>query len=117
VKRTRREAAKRRAPSHAEEERVQEAWRAKAAHKTGDFAVSDTQQAILGREVCNLVLHLGRRRGARLVQELVRIGRYETEHDAYSVDVIFRANETRRSLTEGPRQGIGSETGLEVRGA
>ncbi len=52
-------------------------------------------------DAINFVLHLGRRRGARVVQELVRIERYDTEHDAYSVDVLFRGSDTNGISTDG----------------
>lgn len=67
-------------------------------------------------DAINLVLHLGRRHGARLVQELVRVGRYETERDAYSVDVLFRASDPEAGTTDGASQLDCTERKTDTRG-
>lgn len=68
-------------------------------------------------DAINLVLHLGRHHGQRLVQELVRVGRYEAEHDVYSVDVLFRASEAYADPANGGRQLDGVEPRTATRGA
>jgi pilus assembly protein CpaF len=40
-------------------------------------------------DAINLVLHLGRAHGARLVRELIRINGYDAQHDRYETDVLF----------------------------
>jgi pilus assembly protein CpaF len=39
-------------------------------------------------DAINLVLHLGRTHGARVVRELIRIGGYDAQHDRYDADVL-----------------------------
>jgi pilus assembly protein CpaF len=41
-------------------------------------------------DAINLVLHLDRRRGARVTQELLRVGRYDVTHDRYDVENLRR---------------------------
>ena len=41
-------------------------------------------------DAIDLVLHLGRRRGTRVVDELITVGRYEVERDRYATDVLHR---------------------------
>jgi pilus assembly protein CpaF len=43
-------------------------------------------------DAINLVLHLDRRRGARVTQELLRVGRYDVTHDRYDVEDLRRQN-------------------------
>jgi pilus assembly protein CpaF len=40
-------------------------------------------------DAIDLVLHLGRTQGARVVRQLIRINRYDAEHDRYEADVLF----------------------------
>ena len=40
-------------------------------------------------DAIDLVLHLGRTQGARVVRELIRINRYDVERDRYEADVLF----------------------------
>ena len=40
-------------------------------------------------DAIHLVLHLGRHEGRRLVRELIRIGRYDVDHDRYERDELF----------------------------
>src|ERR1700674_508353 len=40
-------------------------------------------------EAIDLVLHLGRHRGVRQVEELIHVERYDVEHDRYEADVLF----------------------------
>ena len=46
-------------------------------------------------DAIHLVLHLGRHEGRRLVRELIRIGRYDVDHDRYERDELFAAGECR----------------------
>jgi pilus assembly protein CpaF len=47
-------------------------------------------------DAIDLVLHLGRRQGARVVEELIQVVRYETERDRYeTVDLVAAAASTR----------------------
>ncbi len=47
-------------------------------------------------DAIDLVLHLGRRRGARVVEELIQVVRYEAERDRYeTVDLVATAVSTR----------------------
>jgi len=39
-------------------------------------------------DAINLVLHLGRAHGARVVRELIRISGYDAQHDRYDADVL-----------------------------
>ena len=41
-------------------------------------------------DAIDLVVHLGRRRGTRVVDELITVGRYEVERDRYATDVLHR---------------------------
>ena len=40
-------------------------------------------------DATDLVLHLGRDRGRRVVQELIRVGRYDARQDRYETAVLF----------------------------
>ena len=40
-------------------------------------------------DAIDLVLHLGRTQGARVVRQLIRINRYDAERDRYEADVLF----------------------------
>jgi pilus assembly protein CpaF len=40
-------------------------------------------------DAINLVLHLGRAHGARVVRELIRISGYDAQHDRYEADTLF----------------------------
>src|SRR5207247_5502658 len=40
-------------------------------------------------DAIDLVLHLVRTKGARVVRQLIRINRYEAERDRYAADVLF----------------------------
>lgn len=40
-------------------------------------------------DAIDLVLHLGRTHGARVVRQLIRINRYDAERDRYEADVLF----------------------------
>src|SRR6266481_1955493 len=40
-------------------------------------------------DAIDLVLHLGRTHGARVVRQLIRINRYDAERDRYETDVLF----------------------------
>ena len=40
-------------------------------------------------DAINLVLHLGRAHGARVVRELIRISGYDAQHDRYETDTLF----------------------------
>ena len=40
-------------------------------------------------DAINLVLHLGRAHGARVVRELIRISGYDPQRDRYESDVLF----------------------------
>jgi pilus assembly protein CpaF len=40
-------------------------------------------------DAIHLVLHLGRSRGTRVVRQLLRITRYEAQHDRYETDPLF----------------------------
>ena len=40
-------------------------------------------------DAIDLVLHLGRSQGARIVRQLIRINRYDAERDRYEADVLF----------------------------
>jgi len=51
-------------------------------------------------DAINLVLHLGRTHGARVVRELIRISRYEAQHDRYDADVLFSQDVEERRPDE-----------------
>lgn len=44
-------------------------------------------------DAIDLVLHLGRVEGNRVVKELIRIGRYDPEHDRYAHETLFALGE------------------------
>jgi pilus assembly protein CpaF len=46
-------------------------------------------------DAIDLVLHLGRRNGSRVVRELIRVGRYDVERDRYERDELFSSGEYR----------------------
>lgn len=45
-------------------------------------------------DAIDLVLHLGRTQGARVVRQLIRINRYDAERDRYEADVLFSQEQT-----------------------
>jgi pilus assembly protein CpaF len=51
-------------------------------------------------DAIDLVLHLGRTQGARVVRQLIRINRYDAERDRYEADVLFSQDgvEQRRGV-------------------
>ena len=49
-------------------------------------------------DAIHLVLHLGRHEGRRLVRELIRIGRYDVDHDRYETDELIEGTGLRREL-------------------
>lgn len=53
-------------------------------------------------DAINLVLHLGRHRGARVVEQLLRVGRYDAQHDEYDTVALLNfhsvATETTKPL-------------------
>jgi pilus assembly protein CpaF len=46
-------------------------------------------------DTIDLVLHLGRRDGTRVVRELIRVGRYDVTRDCYERDELFSSGESR----------------------
>jgi pilus assembly protein CpaF len=46
-------------------------------------------------DAIDLVLHLGRRDGTRVVRELIRVGRYDVGRDQYERDELFSSGERR----------------------
>jgi pilus assembly protein CpaF len=46
-------------------------------------------------DAINLVLHLGRHDGSRVVKELIRVGRYDVDRDRYERDELFSSGECR----------------------
>ena len=46
-------------------------------------------------DAIDLVLHLGRRDGSRVVRELIRVGRYDVTRDCYERDELFSSGESR----------------------
>jgi pilus assembly protein CpaF len=46
-------------------------------------------------DAIDLVLHLGRRDGNRVVRELIRVGRYDVDRDRYDRDELFSSGESR----------------------
>src|SRR6202163_1800553 len=46
-------------------------------------------------DAINLVLHLGRHDGSRVVRELIRIGRYDVDRDRYEREELFSSGESR----------------------
>jgi pilus assembly protein CpaF len=48
-------------------------------------------------DAINLVIHLDRRRGARVTQELLRVGRYDVTHDRYDVEDLRRPGSQREA--------------------
>jgi pilus assembly protein CpaF len=59
-------------------------------------------------DAIDLVLHLGRTQGARVVRQLIRIIRYDAERDRYEADVLFSAAGVEQ------RCGSGSSGGRSV---
>jgi len=55
-------------------------------------------------DAIDLVLHLGRTQGARVVRQLIRISRYDAERDRYEADVLFSQHgvEQRRGSGSSP---------------
>jgi pilus assembly protein CpaF len=51
-------------------------------------------------DAINLVLHLGRAHGARVVRELIRISGYDAQHDRYDADVLCAQDVTERTPDE-----------------
>lgn len=52
-------------------------------------------------DAIDLVLHLGRHAGSRVVRELIRVGRYDVDRDRYERDELFSAGEFRPHTTGG----------------
>jgi len=52
-------------------------------------------------DAIDLVLHLGRGGGSRVVKELIRIGRYDAERDRYDHDKLFSTDEAHPQTTGG----------------
>src|SRR5476649_2119893 len=50
-------------------------------------------------DAINLVLHLGRHDGSRVVKELIRIGRYDVDGDSYEREELFTSGEFRPRST------------------
>ena len=46
-------------------------------------------------DAIDLVLHLGRHDGSRVVRELIRVGRYDVSRDRYERDELFSSGESR----------------------
>ena len=46
-------------------------------------------------QAIDLVLHLSRRDGTRMVRELIRVGRYDVTRDSYERDELFSSGESR----------------------
>jgi pilus assembly protein CpaF len=46
-------------------------------------------------DAIDLVLHLGRHAGNRVVRELIRVGRYDVDRDRYERDELFSSGESR----------------------
>ena len=55
-------------------------------------------------DAIDLVLHLGRTQGARVVRQLIRINRYDAERDRYEADVLFSVDGVEQ------RRGSGSSS-------
>jgi len=53
-------------------------------------------------DAIDLVLHLGRRDGARVVEELLRVGRYDAPRDGYESVVLFRSAGAAPDTGEAP---------------
>jgi pilus assembly protein CpaF len=53
-------------------------------------------------DAIHLVLHLGRHEGRRLVRELIRIGRYDVDHDRYEIDELIEGTGLRGTTMHGP---------------
>ncbi len=49
-------------------------------------------------DAIDLVLHLGRRRGARVVRELIRVGRYDVTRDRYEHQDLFSSGDDLPTL-------------------
>lgn len=60
-------------------------------------------------DAIDLVLHLGRTKGARVVRQLIRINRYDAERDRYEADVLFSQDGVeQRSGSGSSSNGAGS---------
>jgi hypothetical protein len=46
-------------------------------------------------DAIDLVLHLGRHDGSRVVRELIRVGRYDVDRDRYELDDLFSSGAHR----------------------
>jgi pilus assembly protein CpaF len=53
-------------------------------------------------DAIDLVLHLGRRDGARVVEELLKVGRYDAPRDGYDSVVLFHAAGPAPATSEAP---------------
>ena len=65
-------------------------------------------------DAINLVLHLGRAHGARVVRELIRISGYDAQHDRYEADTLFSqgvAEEKPMGAPVGTPNPLSDETG------
>jgi pilus assembly protein CpaF len=60
-------------------------------------------------DAIDLVLHLGRTQGARVVRQLIRINRYDAERDRYEADVLFSLDAVQQRRGSGsPSNAAGS---------
>jgi len=62
-----------------------------------------TVEAII--HAIDLVLHLGRTQGARVVRQLIRINRYDAERDRYEADVLFSLDGIEQRRESGSSSG------------
>jgi hypothetical protein len=53
-------------------------------------------------DTIDLVLHLGRRDGARVVEELLQVGRYDAPRDGYDSVVLFHSAGAAPDTSEAP---------------
>ena len=61
-------------------------------------------------DAIDLVLHLGRHRGARVVEELIQVERYDVERDGYDHAVLFQASRAAADTIRDPdRRDVGVE--------
>ena len=52
-------------------------------------------------DAIDLVLHLARVDGTRMVKELIRVGRYKADHDRYDHDTLYSAGDARNGEAGG----------------
>ena len=63
-------------------------------------------------DAIDLVLHLGRDRGVRVVEELIQVERYDVERDGYDHDVLYQASRAATDTNTDPgRRASGSSDG------